>query len=106
MWIQPLLFKAETLRKEHIRRYQGCYNAVQSHLSLTRHLYLDLVEVLASFKRDHVVGGDAGDGFICGILGFVKRQCCLTRNYLPSKHQQLKFCSEYDPKLNPNNKRY
>lgn len=52
---------------------------------MTRHFYLDLVKVLASFERDHVVGGDAGDGFICRVLGFVEGQCRLTRNYLTQK---------------------
>lgn len=86
MRIQTLLFKAETLWKEHIRSYQGKQPCAESH-ELDSSLYLDLVEVLASFERDHVVGGDAGDGFICGVLRSVERQCRLTRNYLPSKHQ-------------------
>lgn len=71
MRIQPLLFKAETLCKEHIRRYQGSKRCVERHKFYSP-FYLDLVEVLASFERDHIVGGDASDWFICGVLRSVE----------------------------------
>lgn len=88
MRIQPLLFKAETLWAEQ-RCYHGrkwCIEADELDLPL----YLDLVEVLAGFEGDHIVGRDAGDGFICGILCSVECQCRLTRNHLPRKHQLLR----------------
>lgn len=49
--------------------------------------YLDLVEVLSCLKGDHVVGGDAGDRFICGVLCSVESQRRLTWNHLHNKHQ-------------------
>lgn len=48
--------------------------------------YLDLVEVLSSLKGHHVVGGDADDRFICGVLRSVESQRRLTRNHLHNKH--------------------
>lgn len=86
--IQPLLFKAETLWAEQscYHRRQWCTEADE----LDSPLYLDLVEVLAGFEGDHIVGGDASDGFICRILRSVERQCRLTRNHLPRKHRLLR----------------
>lgn len=44
--------------------------------------HLDLVEVLSCVKGHHIVGGDSDDGFICGVLGSVEGQRCLTWNHL------------------------
>lgn len=44
--------------------------------------YLDLVEVLSRIKGNHVVGGDASDGFICGVPRSVESQRRLTWNHL------------------------
>lgn len=45
-------------------------------------IYLDLVEVLSCLKRDHVVGRDARNGLICGVLCSVECQRCLTWDHL------------------------
>ena len=44
--------------------------------------YLDLVEVLSRIEGNHVVGGDASDGFICGVPCSVEGQRRLTWNHL------------------------
>lgn len=54
--------------------------------------YLDLVEVLSRLKGHHIVGGDADDWFICGVLRSVESQRRLTWNHLHNKHT-------YNPKV-------
>lgn len=51
--------------------------------------YLDLVEVLARLEGDHVVGGDAGDGRVRGVLGSVESQRRLARSHLHNKQGVL-----------------
>lgn len=43
---------------------------------------LYLVKVLSSLEGHHVVGGDADDGFVCGVFGSVKRQRRFSRNHV------------------------
>lgn len=50
--------------------------------------YLDLVKVLASLKRNHVVGGDTDDGFVCRVFGSIKSQRGFTRDQLSQRHMQ------------------
>lgn len=45
---------------------------------LSLRIYLDLVEVLSCLEWDHVVGRDACNGLICGVLCSVECQRCLT----------------------------
>lgn len=45
-------------------------------------IYLDLVEVLSCLEWDHVVGRDACNGLICGVLCSVECQRCLTWDHL------------------------
>lgn len=64
--------------------------------------YLDLVEVLSRLKRHHVVGGDADDGFVCGVSGSVEGQRCFTWNHLHNKHTavtdtKLPLCVSVSP---------
>lgn len=87
MRIQPLLFKAEALREERRGRHRGRKGRAEPR-ELVPPLYLDLVEVLAGFKGDHVVGGDAGDGLVRGVPRSVEGQRRLPGNHLPSEHQQ------------------
>ena len=49
---------------------------------------LDFVEVLSSIEGHNVVGGDADDGLVSGVLGPVKGQSRLSWNYLE------KYCTQ------------
>lgn len=59
--------------------------------------YLDLVEVLSRLKGDHIVGGDASDRFICGVLCSVESQRRLTWNHLHNKHHLTHLKSQINP---------
>ncbi len=50
---------------------------------------LDLVEILPSLLRRHIVCGDTCHGFVAGVVRRVEGKCALTWRYLHSQHPFL-----------------